>query len=231
MLVLLLSALCIILLILLYRYMPNHKVFHFFTLSLVLAACIAFFANQLRDEEPVLTEEQKYELQIQQKIFMDWYASYQKKIDQLDRNWQWYHAIAEDVQEENIDIQTAYVRFKQLEEDSRLLRGQIHEMTPPQALHDICYDLLIEVLKKTDAYADAQLRTVILSRAVTDPTHFLTDDPTEQRRNLKDIMLRESPVGLFTANEISRIRNYLTIPENGAAAPEEGDRKESIPAK
>ena len=186
----------------------------------MLVACLAWFANQPRTEHPVLTEEEKYELQLQQKIFMDWYASYQKKIDQLDRNWQWYHAIAEDCQSENIDIQTAYVRLKQLEEDSRLLRDQIHELAPPETLHDPCYDLLAEVLKKTEAYADAQLRTIILSRAVTDPVHLQSDDPTDHRRNLQEVMLRESPVGLFTADEISQIRQQLTIPEIDAPQQE-----------
>lgn len=214
MLVLLLASLCIILLFLLYRYMPNHNVFYFFAGSLTLIACIAYFANQTHTAEPVLTESEKYELQIQQKIFMDWYASYQKKIEQLDRNWQWYHAIAEDFQEESIDAPTAYMRLKQLEEDSRLLRDQIHDIEPPESLHDPCYDLLIEILNKTDTYADMQLRTIILSRAVTDPTHLQSADPAEQRNSLRDIMLRESPVGLFTANEISQIRRYLTIPEN-----------------
>ncbi len=213
MIVISLAVLCLILLALLYHYMPSRKVFYFFSVSLVITACVAYFANQVRTEQPVLTEEQKYELQIQQKIFMDWYAGYQKKIDQLDRHWQWYHAIAEDFQEESIDIQTAYLRFKQLEEDSRLLRDQVHELAPPEAMNDPCYDLTIEVLRKTNIYAEAQLRTIILSRAVTDPVHIQTDDPEEQRKSLKDVMLRESPVGLFTANEISQIRNYLTIPE------------------
>ena len=213
MIVLFLAVICLVLLALLYHYMPSRKVFYFFTLSLVLTACVAYFANQVRTEEPVLTEAEKYEIQIQQKIFMDWYASYQKKIDQLDRHWQWYHAIAEDFQEESIDIQTAYLRLKQLEEDSRLLRDQIHEMAPPEAMHDPCYDLMIEIIRKTNVYAEAQLRTIILSRAVIDPAHLQTDDPAEQRQSLKDVMIKESPVGLFTANEISQIKNNLTIPE------------------
>ena len=220
MLVLSLAALCLILLILLYHYIPSHKVFYFFSLSLVLIACIAYFANHARTHEPVLTEDEKYELQIQQKIFMDWYAGYQKKIDQLDRNWKWYHAIAEDFQEENIDIQTAYLRLKQLEEDSRLLQNQIHELAPPESLQNPSHDLVMEVIRKTDSYADAQLRTIILSRAVIDPSHLQTDDPAEQRRSLQDVMLRESPVGLFTANEVSQIRNCLTIPENDSPHPE-----------
>ncbi len=221
MLVLLLSALCIILLILLYRYMPSHRVFYFFTLSLLLAVSIAYFANRPQAEETALTEEQKYELQVQQKIFMDWYTGYQKKIHQLDRQWQWYHAIVEELQAEQIDTQTAYVRLKQLEEDSHLLCNEVHALTPPEAMHDPCYDLLIVVMEKTRSYADAQLRTIILSRAVMDPVHLQTDDPASQLQSLEDIMIRESPAGLFTANEISQIRNYLTIP--GVDTPQTED--------
>ena len=214
MLVLLLAFLCLVLLILLYRYLPSHRTFYWFCFSLFLVGCIAWFANQTHTEEPVMTAERKYELQLQQKIFMDWYAAYQKDIDQLDHNWQWYHHIIENFKENNIDIQTAHVRLNQLEEDSRQLRDEIRGLAPPESLDDGCYDLLIEVLKKTSAYAEAQHRTIALTRAASDPAHLLSEDQAEQSRALQEIMIRESPAGLFTADEISHIRKYLTIPED-----------------
>jgi hypothetical protein len=43
---------------------------------------------------------------------------------------------------------------------------------------------------------------------------MLTDDQAEQSRMLQTIMIRESPVGLYTAKEITAIRDYLEIPED-----------------
>ncbi len=214
MLVYLLALLCLALLALLYHYIPNRKIFGCFCLTLLLVAGIAYFANQRQSNQPVMSEARKYELQQQQKIFTDWYAEYQKNVDEMDHNWQWYHNILENFKEQNIDIQTAYVRLKQLEEDSRLLRDRVYGLTPPQELGDECYDLCIALNQKAAGYIDAQCRTITLSRAASDPVHILTDDPAEQSRALQQIMIRESPEELFIADEISGIRNQLAIPED-----------------
>ena len=166
-----------------------------------------------------MTEEERYELQQQQQIFADWYVGYQRDIDELDRNWQWYHHIIEDFKEDNISIQTAYVRLSQLDQDSQKIRERIEHNAPPIALNDGCYDLLIEVMKKTTDYADAQYRTIVLTKAAADPARLRTNDQAEQSRLLQAIMIRESPVGLYTAKEIAAIREYLNIKED-APAPE-----------
>ncbi len=209
-----LAVIAAFLLLLLYRHLPNRKIFRYFCVTLALTGAIAYiFVDSAHPVQPVMSEEEKYEMQQQQYLFMNWYADYQKDIDQLDHNWQVYHAILESFKDDSISIQTAYVRLKQLEDDARQLRDRIAEKTPPPSLNDTCYDLLIEVLRKTREYSEAQYRTIALSRAVSDPVHLRSDDPAEQNRSLQDVMLRESPVGLFTATEISAIREYLTISE------------------
>ena len=210
----LLALITFLLLVLLYRHLPDRRIFRYFCLTLAFTGLTAsFFINSAHPTEPVMSEAEKYEMQQQQLIFMNWYADYQKDIDQLDHNWQLYHAILENFKEGSIDIQTAYVRLKQLEEDARQLREHISQKNPPIALNDTCYDLLIEVMRKTRDYMEAQYRTIALTRAASDPIHLRSDNPEEQSRSLQDIMIRESPAGLFTAEEISSIRNYLTIPE------------------
>ena len=109
----------IILLALLYRYLPSKKIFVCFCLCLAAAGAIVYHCWSIPPTEPtVMTEAERYELQQQQQIFADWYVGYQRDIDELDRNWQWYHHIIEDFKEDNISIQTAYVRLSQLDQDS-----------------------------------------------------------------------------------------------------------------
>lgn len=202
----------LILLGLLYRYLPSKRIFFFFCLTLVAAGSIVYFFWPVQKTEPsVMTEEELNYQAEQQQIFATWYAGYQKDLSELDRNWQWYHNILENFKEDNISIQTTYVRLKQLEQDSQLLRDRINHNTPPLALNDGCYDLLIEVMKKTNAYAEAQYRTVALTKAAADPANLRTNDQAEQSRMLQAIMIREQPVGLYTAKEISAIRDYLDI--------------------
>ena len=204
----------IILLALLYRHLPNRRIFWYFCFMLAFTGFVAYvFVHSSHPEPPVMSAEEKYEMQQQQHTFMIWYADYQKDIDQLDHNWQLYHSFLEAFKEDAISVQTAYVRLKQLEDESRQLRDRLAQKNPPLALNDTCYDLLIEVMQKTRAYAEAQYRTIARSRAACDPIHLRSDDQKEQSRSLQDIMIRESPTGLFTASEISAIRNYLTIPE------------------
>ena len=205
----------LILLGLLYRYLPSKRIFFFFCLTLCAAGSVAYFFWPVKTPEPaVMTEEEvNYQLE-QQQIFATWYAGYQKDLSELDRNWQWYHNILENFKEDNISIQTTYVRLKQLEQDSQLLRDRINHNTPPLALNDGCYDLLIEVMKKTNAYAEAQYRTIALTKAAADPANLRTTDQAEQSRMLQAVMIREQPVGLYTAKEIAAIRDYLDIEQD-----------------
>lgn len=213
-LALILATIAAAFLLFLYRHLPNRRIFRYFCLTFLLTGAAAYvLLYPVRPVPPAMSEEEKYEMQQQQYLFMNWYADYQKDIDRLDHNWQVYHSILESFKEDSISVQTTYVRLKQLEDDSRQLRDRIAEKSPPLALNDTCYDLLMEVLRKTRDYSEAQYRTITLSRAASDPVHLRSDDQAEQSRSLQDIMIRESPVGLFTAEEISAIRNHLTIPE------------------
>ena len=215
-----LGFIALLLLGLLYRYLPNKKIFTCFCLCLVAAGVIVYHFWSIPSTEPiVMTDEERYEQQQQQQIFANWYAGYQKDIDELDRNWQWYHHIIEDFKEDNISIQTTYVRLAQLDQDSQQVRDRIAHNAPPIALNDGCYDLLIEVMKKTNAYVDAQYRTIVLTKAAADPARLRTNDQAEQSRLLQTVMIRESPVGLYTAKEIDAIREYLSIKED-TPAPE-----------
>lgn len=206
-------ALALILLALLYRHLPNKRVFCFFCLTLALAGLISYTYWPHPRQPAGISEEEKYDIMQQQQIFAAWYGKYQKQLKQLDHNWRWYHQILEDFKEDNISIQTTYVRLKQLEEEEKTLTADIANNAPPLELHDACYDLAASVLQKTKDYAAAQQNAITLTRAASEPRFLLSDDQEEQSRALQTVMEKESPVGLFTASEVTQIQNLLSLPE------------------
>ena len=209
------AAVAVVLLALLYRYIPSRKIFCAFCLVLCAASTIVFFLwpTPHRSSDAVVSQEVREE---QQQVFAVWYTDYQKDLEDLARNWQRYHKILADFKADIISIQTAYLRLAQLEKDSQALDTRIAGRTPPLALNDFCYDQSIELVRKAHAYADAQHRAIALTRAAADPANLSTDDQEEQSHMLQAVMIRESPSALFIADEIAAIRDYLAVPEEDA---------------
>lgn len=192
---------------LLYKFSPTRKGFILIcTLLIVVFGVSAFIHGRQTQHE--ITRAQLEHLQEQQKIFGEWYAAYQKDIDRLDRNWQLYHNILDGLKTtdaENFNAEAVYQRLKELEDESIDEQIKIHQLNPPLELDRENRDLVRAVIKKTQRYVDAQTRTITLSvRVATPPV-----DLESLRLQLSDIMIRESPEGLFTAQEISAIRTAL----------------------
>lgn len=88
MLVYILAAAGLVLLLLLYRYLNNKKIFVCFCLTLLLAGGIAYkFWPAPEPAAAPISEQERYELMQQQQIFAAWYGDYQKDLEELDRNW------------------------------------------------------------------------------------------------------------------------------------------------
>lgn len=195
-------------LVLLYKFSSTPKNFIIIcTLVISVFGASAFIRIQQLEQEQI-TRAQMEELQAQQKIFGEWYAAYQKHIDSLDRNWQSYHNIIDGLQ--SVDAQTfnaeaTNARLKDLEQDAIDEQVQIHMLTAPQGLDGEVRALVDTVIQKTQLYAEAQTRTISLSENAAVPPV----DLDTLRLRLNDIMIRESPEGLFTAQEISAIRSAL----------------------
>ena len=192
---------------LLYKFSPTRKTFLIIcTLLRVVFSVSLFIRGQQARQE--ITRAQLEDLQERQKIFGDWYAAYQKDIDRLDRNWQSYHNILDGlktVDAENFNAEAIYLRFKELERESLDEQLKMQNLSPPPGLDSENLAQVAVVIKKTQAYVDAQTRTITLSaQAATPPVELEI-----LKSKLHDIMIRESPEGLFTAQEISAIRAAL----------------------
>ena len=217
-----LGALALILLFILYKKTRSRKAFYGFTLTIALAGAIAYFAwPASRSSQEVMSQQQRYALVQEQQVFAAWYEEYQKDLNELDRNWQWYHHILESFKEDNISLQTLHVRLKQLELDSNQVKERMAGRKPPLELSDYTYDQTAQLLEKTNDYVNAQCRAISLTRAASDPALMPAADQQEQSQLLQMVMIKESPVKLFIADEVSAIRQQLELPKESFPLPEE----------
>ena len=197
--------------VVLYKVLPNRKVFFYFCVSMLLMFCAgAFFGLQAKSDSAV-DEAQRGERLRQEKFFIDWYSQYQKDIEQLDHNWQLYHSIIDAYEHEKSDLPNTFNRLQELEREVLIEQVHIHALQPPPELNAECNELVGRVIRKTQLYVDAQAQTITLTRIAANPDSFSTEDHQSLSRQFQDIMIRESPVGLFTATEISALRDYFAV--------------------
>ena len=195
-------------LIVLYKFLPTRKIFLVICTLLIVVFGASAFIHMRQTQREQITRVQLEELQERQRIFGEWYAEYQKDIDLLDRNWQLYHNILEGLNTtdaQSFNAEAIYQRLKELERESIDEQIKIHMMNAPHGLDSENRELVEKIIRKTRDYVEAQTHTISLSAtAATPPVELET-----LRLRLHDIMIRESPEGLFTAQEISAIRAAL----------------------
>lgn len=204
----LLLILACVSLIVLYKFLPTRKIFLVICVLLIVVFAVSAFIHVRQSQREEITRAQLEELQERQKIFGEWYADYQKDIDRLDRNWQLYHNILDGLKStdaQSFNAEAIHQRLKELEQESIDEQSKIHAMTAPLGLDAENRKRVEEILRKTQRYVEAQTHAISLSAtAATPPVELET-----LRLKLHDIMIRESPEGLFTAQEISAIRSAL----------------------
>lgn len=198
----------VVALALLYKFAPTRKSFMIICSLLVMVFGMSVFIHNSQLQQEQITRAQLEELQARQKIFGDWYAAYQKDIDRLDRNWQSYHNILESLDTtdaQSFNAEAIHIRLKELEQESIDEQVKIYMLKPPTGLDEENRALVEAIINKTQRYVDAQTQTISKSATVANPPVELET----LRQRLHDIMIRESPEGLFTAQEISAIRSAL----------------------
>ena len=226
MLIYILAILVILLLIILFRYLPRRVFLIFVTLLIVLGGIVFRIQTAERTPEP-LTLEERAAIAREQELFTPWWGTYQKQIAELDRNWMRYHQILSDAKEGETDLEITYVRLVDLERDTQELRARIEQNAPPTELSNRVYDPLAVILAKTNDYAAAEQKAITLTRAAADPAAMKEQNPAEQARLLELVMLRESPVALFISDEVGLIRRYFApVSSSHEVAGERGGEQE-----
>ncbi|MDD3114357.1 MAG: hypothetical protein PHQ44_01310 [Anaerovibrio sp.] len=205
---------CLLLLLVLYRNLPNKKVFYAFCFTLL--AAIGGIVYSLLFQQPAqepLNESAIRKITAQQQIFDGWYTDYKKELDLLDYNWAQCQKIVSDYHNDNISIHTVYTRLNILTHQAQAVSDELNKLPPPISLDDTNYDLTTLLLNKTQDYANAQLTAIQALRNAADPANINTDSHEQQSRILRETMVRNGPDGLFTADETNALRQRLTIPE------------------
>ena len=106
---------------------------------------------------------------------------------------------------QSFNAEAIYLRLRDLEQESVDEQVKIYMLTAPPKLDAENRALVEAVISKTQRYVDAQTQTISKSATAAYPPV----DLDTLRLRLRDIMIRESPEGLFTAQEISAIRSAL----------------------
>lgn len=134
----------------------------------------------------------------------------QKSIDSLDRNWQAYHTTLENFKEGSIDLETTVNRLKIVYDEQTKIVELIMKINPTDGKN-------LERLTKMLTYSREQLDTI--DRTVSAAENLLLEQNSEQSAEsaesvenpesnpnekhdyqskvLQDVMIRNSPVGLF----------------------------------
>ena len=210
-----LSIIGVLILAALYRFFPNKKIFTYFCFLLIIVFCVSAFIQYKTSEQRIMTREQIEEIRLQQNIFGNWYAEYQKDIDALDRNWQLYYQIVESLKTAEIYEYSTYEQLQDLKLSAVDEQLKIYDLEVPKELDDECHIILAEVIKKTKIYSDAQVKIISAVCSAANPDNSENFDLQVLNKFIKEITIRESPAGLFTAKEISEIRDRLTVPGEG----------------
>ena len=217
MLIYVLAAIVVVLLMILFRYLPR-RIFLIFVALLAVLGGVVFRMQTAERAAPPLTPEARAVIIRDQESFMPWWGTYQKQIAELDRNWTRYHQILSDAKEGAVGLSVTYARLSDLEQEMQELRSRIEKNAPPIELTDRIYDQLASILNKTHEYAAAEQK----ARAAADPVSMKEQKLVEQARLLELVMLRESPVALFIEDEVDAIRAYFA-PVSAASAGEKND--------
>ena len=106
--------------VVLYKFLPNRKVFVCFCASMMLMFLAgAFFGLQTKSDSSIDEAQRDARLR-QEKFFIDWYSEYQRDIEQLDRNWQLYHSLVDGYREGKSDLVDTFERLQELDPDDEL---------------------------------------------------------------------------------------------------------------
>lgn len=186
----------------------------FFPLFLIIVLSVSTYLipPAQQKEPPPLTQEQKEAIIREQMTVSDWYTEYKKDIDQIDLNWQQYHKTLKAFSNDEISVQTVYMRFFELQKKTAVYREKYEKMQPPGDLRNENDELLAVVIEKTKSYALQQDLVVQQSLDTVTPKNLKTQEHTEQVRMLEKIMVLETPAPLNIAAEISRVKENLVIP-------------------
>ncbi len=204
-----LVAIGLAVLVALYKFLPDKKIFVGVCLAGLTVFGVSAFVHHMNAKTAEDIREQQAQVYKMRMAFVAWYANYQKDIDRLDRNWQLYHSIIENLKSAEVYEYSTYEQLDELSRDAIDEQIHIHNLQVPPELDAESAELLESVLQKTRTYSDAQTKVITTVKDAANPESVT--DLNALNAKIRDVTLRESPEILFTASEIAEIRDRLTM--------------------
>lgn len=162
---------------------------------------------------PEAAAAQKQALHRAQAAFAPWYAAYKKELGRIDFFWQRYYRIFEAFENDEISVQTAHVRFDELEQQIGALRDKLARCKAPAALSGEAANAAERLLQKTLDYADRQYKIVRESTLSTAPAAVTQESRHRQQvERLRKIQVLYNPSALDIASEIQLFKALLSAP-------------------
>lgn len=175
--------------------------------AIIIITCVGFLLLGYKlfkpAPPPIVTEEMKIEREFQRNLAASWYEVHQKNIDQLDRNFRSFHDILEGIREEKLSYEEAHTRLLDLEENARNTLFNVRNNLPDTRLSDNYYDLIASIREKTVRYSEAAYHVIGKVR--------VAHENNANYETLDNIRVRNTPTGLFVANEVVNLRESLEV--------------------
>lgn len=186
----------------------------FFPIFLIFTlATASFFLSPLRKgNSPEITPEYKAQIVEEQVKVAAWYTDYKKDLTQIDFLWQQYHKSLAAFINDEISIQTLFIRLLELEKKLDAYQAQYQKMPLPDALRPETEATLTKIAVKTEG--SIRLQNTVIKNSIkeisSDP--FKKSPQQKQAENLTKIMVLGTPPNLDIAGEITGLQALLTIP-------------------
>ena len=199
----------------LYVKIANKKLF--FSLALILVGLgLVFYVVNENAPKPSLTKMEIERLAVENQRVGDWYALYQKQIDDISYAYSSYHRIMDDFKNDSISKSTALSRLEELRLKNQKLVESLLNLPISPELDVRNRELIGSIQTKTATYINALTKIIDETVLVVKPYENYNEDPAVHRElleNLSRVLAVHSPHMLLIADEVLELRDNTRIPD------------------
>ena len=196
------------------RKYPTKRIF-IIPCGIILLCFVAVYSSLvIPSSSNSISTEQRLAILNEQPYFITWYNDYKEDINQLDRFATVYHKIISNYENQSISATEALSQLQRLYDETNDFNNSFQDALPPSELSQNNYTLVYNILEKTRVYSYKLNETVRQSIVIINEGTYNQIEHKDIVNNLNRIYAIEAPIMLDINNEVSQIKDNLTIPEN-----------------
>ena len=211
------------------RKYPTKRIF-IIPCGIILLCFVAVYSSLvIPSSSNSISNEQRLAILNEQPYFITWYNDYKEDINQLDRFATVYHKIISNYENQSISATEALSQLQRLYDETNAFNNSLQNALPPNELsqnnYTLVYNILekygkqayldiCDILEKTCVYSYKLNETVRQSIVIINEGTYNQIEHKDIVNNLNRIYAIEAPIMLDINNEVSQIKDNLTIPEN-----------------